>query len=156
METENQVRDRLWLLGTWHLNRLELRHGDGTVTHPMSENPVGQLVYDDAGNMSAHLVNPNPPERPSGIADGEAYEARISYDRYTSYFGGYSVDTDRNTVSHALIASLMPGWGGTTVVRNYRFEDPDTLILSAETGNDGQMAVLRWSRATPIRTAGPA
>ncbi|WOK37955.1 lipocalin-like domain-containing protein [Sphingomonas sp. C3-2] len=138
--------DETRLVGTWHLLSYALEDGDGTLLHPLSERPVGQIIYDGVGNMSAHLLNPDPPARPE-VGDGASYEARISYDRYTSYFGPYDVDTEAHTVSHHLVGALMPGWAGTTVVRQYAFEGDDVLILSADTGRAGQRAVLRWQRA---------
>lgn len=135
------------LVGTWHLMSYEVRGPNGDVITPMGGNPQGQLIYDAAGNMSAHLMNPTPPERPRNAEDGAAYEARISYDRYTSYFGRYSVDTDRSTVTHHLTGALMPGWAGTPLVRRYRLDSEDKLTISAEAGPNGESAVLMWTRA---------
>jgi hypothetical protein len=135
------------LIGTWRLLSYALRNASGAETFPMGPRPDGQLMYDRAGNMSAHLMNPDPPARPADASDGAAYEALISYHRYASYFGRYSVDRDAATVSHALAGALMPGWAGTTVVRSYRFDGDDRLTLSAATGGaEQEQAILVWER----------
>lgn len=135
------------LRGSWSLASYTLHRQGAEPVHPMGAHPAGLLIYDDAGNMSAHLMSLDPPERPADARDGAAYEARISYDRYTSYFGRYSVDVASATVAHDLVGALMPGWDGSRVVRSYRFEGDDRLILSARTGRAGQeRAVLIWRR----------
>ncbi len=134
------------LAGTWHLVSYELRNGEGEVFYPMGPAARGQIIYDEAGNMSCHLVNPTPPARPSAVADGAAYETRISYDRYSSYFGAYEIDHARQEVHHHVRGASMPHWAGTTVSRCYRFEGSDGLTLSASTGGNDQQAILKWRR----------
>ncbi|MGH6780735.1 MAG: lipocalin-like domain-containing protein [Sphingomonadaceae bacterium] len=135
------------LVGTWRLVSYELRNGKGEVIHPMGRSAQGQIIYDGAGNMSCHLVNPNPPARPPAVEDGATYEARISYDRYSSYFGSYEVDLAKQEVRHHVLGASMPNWAGTTVVRSYAFEGEDGLTLSAGTGAGDQRAILKWRRA---------
>lgn len=135
------------LIGTWYLVSYELQNGDGGTIHPLGRHPQGQIMYDKAGNMSCHLLNPDPPARPTDASDGAAYEARMSYDRYSSYYGPYEVDRATRTVHHHVVGSLMPGWAGTTVIRNYVFDGDDALTLSAAIGAGGQQAVLKWRRA---------
>lgn len=134
------------LIGTWYLVSYELRNGDDAPIHPLGPHAQGQIIYDAAGNMSCHLLNPNPPARPTDAADGVAYEQRMSYDRYSSYYGPYEVDRASRAVHHHVVGSLMPGWAGTTVVRNYVFDGDDALTLSARTGVGDQQAILKWQR----------
>lgn len=135
------------LVGTWHLVSYELRGGHGEIVRPMGREAQGQIVYDRAGNMSCHLFNPDPPPRPTDMTDGAAYEARIAYDRFSSYFGSYEIDTDRREIRHHVTGASMPNWAGTTVVRSYAFDGADILTLSASTGAGDQRAVLTWRRA---------
>lgn len=136
------------IVGTWRLMSYELRNGNGEIIRPMGPNAQGQIIYDRAGNMSCHLVNPNPPARPSDVADGAAYETRVSYDRYSSYFGSYEIDAAKNEVRHHVLGASMPNWAGTTVVRSYAFDGADMLTLSASTGTGDQQAVLKWRRVS--------
>lgn len=135
------------LIGTWTLVSYELRNGANEVVYPLGKNAQGQIIYDDVGNMSCHLINPNPPERPGDARDGTAYEARMSYERYSSYYGPYDVDVTHRKVNHHVVGALMPGWAGTTVVRDYVFDGADQLTLSAKTGAGDQQAILKWQRA---------
>jgi hypothetical protein len=135
------------LIGTWHLVSYDLRTGEQEMIYPLGLHPLGQIIYDDVGNMSCHLLNPSPPARPTDATDGVAYEARMSYERYLSYYGRYEVDCATQMVHHHVVGALLPGWAGTTVIRNYVFDGDDKLTLSAETGVGDQQAVLIWQRA---------
>lgn len=134
------------LIGTWHLLSYELRNGKDEVIRPMGRDAQGQIIYDRAGNMSCHLLNPDPPARPTDVTDGAAYEARTSYDRYSSYFGSYEIDPVKQEVRHHVLGASMPNWAGTTVVRSYAFDGGDMLTLSASTGTGDQRAILKWQR----------
>jgi len=135
------------MIGTWVLVSYELRDGENGIAYPLGKDAQGQIIYDNVGNMSCHLINPHPPARPDDASDGVAYEARMSYERYSSYFGRYVIDEVNREIRHHVIGALMPGWAGTTVVRSYAFDGQDTLTLSAMTGSGGQQAVLKWRRA---------
>lgn len=135
------------LVGTWYLTSYALRNREGEIFNPLGLHPQGQIIYDAIGNMSCHLLNPDPPARPTDAKDGIAYEGRVSYERYSSYYGRYEIDCVARTVHHHVVGALMPGWAGTTVTRNYVFEGEDELTLSAVTGADGQQAILHWRRA---------
>lgn len=144
---EASVAPELALVGTWHLVSYALRDGASDVIYPLGKEAQGQIIYDVLGNMSCHLINPSPPERPRDVQDGTAYEACISYERYSSYYGPYEVDVVSRQVHHHVVGALMPGWVGTTVVRSYAFDGPDTVTLSAKTGFGEQQAILKWHRA---------
>lgn len=135
------------VIGTWLLVSYELRNGESGVVYPLGRDAQGQIIYDNAGNMSCHLINPHPPARPDDARDGVTYEARMSYERYSSYFGRYDIDAVSRKIHHHVVGALMPGWAGTTVVRSYAFDGPDSLTLSAMTGSGDQQAVLKWQRA---------
>lgn len=136
------------LVGTWHLLSYELRDGEKVTLCPLGQQAQGQIMYDKSGHMSCHLLNPDPPARPTDAMDGLVYEARMSYDRYSSYYGPYDVDDSTQTVHHHVVGALMPGWAGTTVIRNYVFESDDKLTLSARTGVGDQQAILKWRRVS--------
>ena len=46
-------------VGAWRLLSCETRDTTGRVEYPFGERPVGQLLYDGAGNMSAQLMKAN-------------------------------------------------------------------------------------------------
>lgn len=121
------------IVGTWRLLSYVLRDAGGGITRPMGEGAIGQIIYDEAGNMSCHLANPD-------------LTAPSAYDSYSSYFGSYVVDAGAGVVRHDVLGATMPGWAGTMVVRTYAFPADDMLTLSAGIG-DGRSAVLQWRRA---------
>ena len=134
------------LVGTWALSSYVLRGADGSVIHPMGPNACGQIHYDGAGNMACSLVNPDPTAPRHFEGDTAAFEARLAYSRYSSYFGTYDLDRESRTVRHHVTGSSMQGWAGTTVARDYRFDGPDRLVLSANVGAGGMVAELAWRR----------
>lgn len=134
------------LPGTWALTSYVLRGADGSIIQPMGPNACGQINYDAAGNMACSLVNPDPSAPGHFDGDAAAFEARLAYSRYSSYFGTYDVDRESRTVRHHVSGSSMQGWAGTTVARNYRFDGADRLILSADVGAGGMVAELAWRR----------
>jgi hypothetical protein len=135
------------LIGTWHLVAFEMQGGERGTSHPLSQHPQGQIIYDDIGNMSCHLLNPDPPAPPADLTSGPEYDAHTSYTRYASYYGTFDVDVATRTVHHHVLGALMSGWAGTTVDRNYIFDGDDELTLSARVEEIDQLAVLRWRRA---------
>ncbi len=141
---EEEAEQRL--IGTWHLSSYRLFDRQGGTTYPLGERPLGQIMYDATRNMSCHLQNSNPPDRPSHITDGIAYETHMAHERYASYYGSYEVETSRRLVHHHVVGALMPGWAGMTVTRSFAFVGPDNLTLSAEIGVGEQRAILEWRR----------
>src|SRR2546423_1489889 len=98
-------------IGVWKLisgeSRDELTH---ELSHPWGKNPVGRLVYDDAGRVFAQLMNPG--RRSVGgmanrgaaaaIATASADDMREMLTGFNSYFGTFDVDEPARTVIHHL------------------------------------------------------
>lgn len=134
------------LTGTWRLVSYQLREADGRVAYPLGERANGLIIYDHSGNVSVHLLNPNPPQRTTPPNDGMSDEMRGTYERYSSYFGRYSVDVAQRRIAHHLTGGTLAEWSGQTWVRDYRL-DGDRLVLSADVPHSGQCAILEWDRA---------
>ena len=66
-----------------------------------------------------------------GFIGGTPEEKAAAYASYIAYYGPFDVDPAAGTVTHHVIASLLPNWVGGDQVRSYRFEG-DTLILSSK------------------------
>lgn len=111
-------------VGTWKLESYERRSATGGITRPYGEHPVGQLMYDAAGHMSAQLMAP----------DGG----------YLGYFGTYTVLDAENTVLHRVEGCVRLNWVGSDQRRAYEFTG-DRLILTAI--RDGNTNRLVWARA---------
>src|SRR4029077_8098265 len=89
------------LAGTWRLVSYEAHDSEGRDEHPLGGNVCGLLVYDVAGNMSAHVMkNDRPFLAAEDHAQGAAAELRAAFKDYGSYFGPYPIDQARETVRH--------------------------------------------------------
>jgi hypothetical protein len=137
------------LVGTWRLISRETRRSDGSVSHAYGEHPIGQLMYDAAGNMSVAFMRPG---RSKFVhADkfqGTAAEIKAAFDGFQGYFGIYEIDEDKKTVTHQVEGSLLPNWEGTSQTRFVEISG-NRLTLSTPPTVDGgatQAAVLVWER----------
>ena len=129
------VRDRF--IGVYKLISCESRSGDGRVTYPYGEKPIGRITYDAAGRMSAQLMRPGRRSTvPSGVSllagKASSEEIREAVDGYIGYYGTFDVEEAAQTVIHHVQACLVPSWVGTDLRRTYRF-DGNRLVLRAGT-----------------------
>ena len=134
------IRERL--VGGWRLVEYSVTTNGGAVTHPLGDHPPGTILYTPDGYMSAQLARPGPyadDQRPTAYA--------------IAYSGPFDVNEQASTVVHHVQVSVIPSWLGTTQLRQVRFPDPDTLVLSAvERGPQGDVlttTTITWSRQPP-------
>jgi virginiamycin B lyase len=127
------------LVGTWKLVRYEDREaGGGAPIYPFGEHPVGQLIYDDSGNMSIQVMKTPHPKIASG--DDEKVtppEKQALYDAYVAYFGTYRVDDTKHVVVTDVKADLYDAFIGSSQERPYVLEG-DTLKLVPEWESGGK------------------
>ena len=114
--------------------------GGGVTTAPYRE---GSMLYDDSGQMSAHLVNPDRPT-PEGTPS-EADRAKL-YQSYFAYFGRYDVNVYQGVVRHYVEGGLRPGLDDRTLVRAYEFDDDDTRLVLTEKDGDRVVGRVTWER----------
>ena len=114
------------LLGNWKLTKYEVFDASGT-SRP-GRYDVGRVAYDASGEMTAHLMH---------AGDDHAY---------LGYFGPFTVDAAKGTVTHHVIGSSNVSWIGTDQVRYYAFSaDGNQLTLSLKSG-DRITQTLTWTR----------
>jgi len=137
------------LVGTWRLTSCEARASKGDVRYPFGERVSGQLIYDAAFNMSAHVMRATRQAfATADAARGTDAEVRAAFESHTSYFGTYTVDPTRHTVTHHVKGASFPNWVGHDQLRHYRF-DRGRLLLSTpplEFGGQSLEYVLVWER----------
>jgi hypothetical protein len=139
------------LLGTWRLISFETRDSEGRVQYPLGENVSGLLVYDSGGNMTAHVMRT---ERPLFAAEdptrGTDAELRAAFEDYGSYFGTYTIDLARQTVTHHVRGAWYPNWIGHDQIRHFKFEGSRLLLSTPPLVWDGQSLeyVLTWERTS--------
>ena len=137
------------LVGLWRLVSCESRDGTRVVLHPFGERPVGQISYDAGGNMSTLLMKPARPLFASGDRRrGTSAEVRAAFEGFDAYFGTYSVDTVRGTVTHHVMGSAYPNWVGQDQLRYYKI-DRTRLVLSTppfQLGGRPLTTICEWER----------
>ncbi len=143
----------LRLTGTYYLVSYEIRRSDGTVSRPFGRAPVGQLVYDDFGRMSGHVMRAqaHPFRGTSRRADPD--DVKSAFRGYLGYFGTYTLDEASSSVIHNVEGSWNPNWVGTKQIRRFRLEgDTLTIWTDPETrGGRDLQAVLVWKRHVRVR-----
>lgn len=124
------------LVGTWRLVSIA-----GSKLGPYrGEKPRGHLYYDAGGYMAVQIMPDRNRSRYAGaLPTGE--EARDALLGYTAYFGEYSVDENKQTITHHRTGNINPGGLG-DFVRRYEFLSDDKIVLMPAESNAG----LIWER----------
>jgi Lipocalin-like domain len=147
-----KLRDQL--IGAWKLVSYVEKPVDGSAPfYPMSEQPMGIIMYTPDGYMSAQLSKPDRPPFASGDwfkGTDEDYKQEAS--TYIAYTGPFHVDEEKQTLTHSMFISLFPNWIGQTQPRVVKIEG-NTLHLSTAvpitSGGKVVNSYLKWERATP-------
>jgi hypothetical protein len=115
------------LIGTWRLVDFADLDKDGTWQRRFGDNPRGYFVYDATGHVHIQIMKVPPlapfPEAKLAVGDPPTPEhARAAYTAYVAYFGTYSVDAEKNIVTHHVEGSLAPDFTGTDQPRPFKLE----------------------------------
>jgi hypothetical protein len=118
------------LIGAWKLVSYEEKPLDGSPSfYPMSEKPVGIILYTPDGFMSAQLMKPG--RKPFASGDwikGSDQDYRQEASTYIAYSGEFHVDEESRKLTHSMFVSLFPNWIGQTQPRVVKIEG-DNLYL---------------------------
>jgi hypothetical protein len=131
-------------IGSWTLSSFELRLKSGEIRTPFGEHPVGRILYQRSGQMSAQLMHSTPAAfgNPDPL-QASPEEVNRAWHEYTGYWGTFRVDPVAPVVTHRVEGSSFPNWVGQNQIRSFRFEG-DQLILQANSPD--WTATLRWRR----------
>ena len=139
------------LPGTWTLVSRVVRTASGTaVPSALGDDPIALLIYDDVGNFAAQFMRRDR----SGGDDIASAPAGANNSRaiggYDAYFGRYSIDDERGTVTQTLVGSLSPENVGHVLTRAMQVDGDRLTIEVATTTPDGEPATITlvWNRAT--------
>ncbi len=127
------------IIGTWRLDSRSIRQADGSESFDpkYGAHPVGYISYDRTGHMSVQFMRP---DRPKASLDG-----------YEAYFGTYSVDEQKKTVTHRIEGHLLPDRVGQDLVRGVEIQgDELTLIIRNSTSAAGK-PVTNFNRFTRMK-----
>jgi hypothetical protein len=136
-----QIRKQL--IGSYKLISYDSYDQNGAVTR--LPYVVGQISYDAAGRMSAQLMGENRPAFTPGRPASETDRA-AAYSTYISYFGHYTIEPEKRTVTHHVEGALAPTMLSNDLVRYFEFSpDGKSLFLSVKNG-ERVAGKLRWDR----------
>jgi len=137
------------LPGTWQLqSRVDVTaSGERRLEPSLGEDPVALLIYDRSGHFAAQFMRR---DRSVVIPDGPAGAKNNSRAQggYDAYFGTYTIDDERATVTQTLLAALSAENVGHVLTRAMEVRD-DTLVIRLETtAADGTEVTrtLTWQR----------
>lgn len=136
------------IVGAWSLVSWRLTNAEGETTYPYGENPQGQIIYTETGEMSAQLMHPGAELGDLTGLDPVAAINRVA-ETFFAYYGSYTLDTALGTVTHHVRGSLAPTWVGADQVREFEFVGSNRLRLSARLGEETTVPgenVLTWER----------
>jgi hypothetical protein len=132
-------------VGAWKLMSYELRLAAGNVLKPFGEAPIGRILYQANGQMSAQLMHPATASfASSNLLKATTDEAATAWRNYIGYWGTYTIDTKASVVTHLIEGSSFPNWNGQKQIRSFHFIENRRLMLEAD-GPAGH-ATLTWQR----------
>jgi len=149
----NSLKEQL--IGAWKLVSYEERPVDGSPSfYPMSEHPMGIIMYTPDGFMSAQLMHPDRNPFASGDwFDGTDNEYKEEASSYIAYSGPFHVDEQNGTLTHSMFVSLFPNWTGQTQPRTVKVEGDYLHLGSASplmSGGKKVNSFLTWKRASSV------
>ena len=143
------------LVGTWELvSRIDrTASGERRLEPLLGEDPVALLYYDQSGHFAAQFMRrnralssvPDANTPDSGVVATNNSRARGGYD---AYFGTYTVDEARGTVTQRLLGALSPENVGQVLTRAM-IVDGSALTITLDTTTAGGEPVVRcltWKR----------
>ena len=142
------------LVGTWQLVSRTDRDASGRVLSAtgLGEAPIGYLIYDAAGHVSAQLAAR---DRAGLVCDSTERSPdpnnNANIRGYSAYFGRYEINSGTGTVTHILEGTLSSADAGKRLWRRFHIV-ADTLTISFEPlGPDGtpRNRTLVWYRVSP-------
>lgn len=141
------------LLGAWTLVEWSEQRPDGRKTFPLGEDAVGQLMYSADGHIAAQLARRTRRSFPaSDWRQAGEHDAARAFKEYFGYFGRFSIDSEREVVTHHIEGSWFPNLQGGDQERHYRFEN-ELLVLDANTDWGKVRIVWRKAEASPEAAA---
>jgi hypothetical protein len=138
------------LIGTWKLITFE--RGDSAQSLSAVANPRGILIQDAAGNVIEIVTRGGRTARTSGPAT--AQDDLESFMNYNAFWGTYTVDNGRPTVTYRINGDLNPNRIGQQSVRSYE-RNGIRLTVTESAPNGGPVRRLTWERLPELEAFPP-
>ena len=132
-------------VGSWSLVSFEEALPSGEVLKPFGDSPLGLLIYQSDGHMSAQISVASPARFASDdTEEARDEEACAAWRAYFGYWGSFEIRAEKGVVVHRVEGSSFSNWIGTEQVRHFRFDGANRLIL--ETQSSSGRYTLVWQR----------
>lgn len=134
------------IIGCWKPESFVFDLGGGKTLYPFGGKPVGILIYDKSGYMSASVMKPARLNFGSGDQSVATYEELMDSANYIGYAGRYTIK--EREIIHDVEISYFPNWVGTSQKRFYSFREEKLILTTEPILNNGKnvVAKLEWSR----------
>ena len=139
------------LPGTWELvSRIDVTDsGERRPEASLGEDPIAILIYDRSGHFAAQFMKR---DRSTPATDGPSGAPNNSRAQggYDAYFGTYSVDDAKGTVTQRLEGALSPENVGQVLTRAMEVRGDELTIRLETTGAGGEPVTrtLRWRKVS--------
>jgi hypothetical protein len=138
------------LIGTWELLAREdhTASGERRIDPSLGGDPIALLVYDRAGHFAAQFMKRDRSGAPPAEVAVAAPNNSSAWGGYDAYFGRYTVDDARGTVTQRLVGALSPENVGHVLTRAMVvLGDELTIRLETATASGEPVTrTLRWRR----------
>jgi hypothetical protein len=140
------------LVGTWKLVSIDERDASGRQVVPLDygPEPIGLLMYDATGHMSAQAMRRGRARLPAtdDVHQATPEQAKAAFVGYNAYFGTYTVDERQSLVVHHVEGSMIPNWEGSAQRRRYTIVGDKLILEPPEFQAAGQQRSRRltWQR----------
>lgn len=148
-QTRRETSLSATLPGTWRLlSRTDVTADGRTIPEPaLGEDPYALLYYDRGGNFAAQFMRR---DRSVAVPDGPrgAKNNSRAQGGYDAYFGTYTIDDEKGTVTQRLVGALSREHVGHVLTRAMQVEG-DTLTIKLDTVSADATDVTRtliWRR----------
>ena len=106
------------LVGSWDFVIAEITSADGKKTLPFGDHPKGQIIFTADGHFSqVHVSGGLPKIAGNNRLNGTDADNRAIVQGTLAFFGTYSVDEAKKTVTFNIASSTYPNAEGTSQVR---------------------------------------
>ncbi len=125
-------------VGTWRLVGLNGARPTTGSANAASDQPTGTIIYDDTGHVAVQILYKlNAPKFAAGPSAGPMEEKSAAFDRYTAYWGTYTVDPKAGTITHHIEAALNPSNIGKDNLRYYELKGNRLTLNNPDDGKGG-------------------
>jgi hypothetical protein len=115
------------MTGTWDVVEAKFETTDGNIIEPWGPSPIGMGIFTDEGYFSAQFMRSGRAKFAGEFPIPE--EKQQTYDDYLAFYGRYSVDEEKGTVSIFIEGSTNANWIGEEQVRYCEIKDNNHVIL---------------------------